>query len=62
LAPATRKRQENLGLVELGPVRTIHCDSFYLDVIEMLRRLNANAAQMAAAENRFAQGGYNWRR
>jgi hypothetical protein len=40
---------------------TLHCDSFYLDVIETLRRLNADAAQVAAAEGRFALGEYNWR-
>jgi hypothetical protein len=40
----------------------LHCDSFYVDVIEMLRRLNADAAQMKAAETRFNQGVYNWRR
>jgi len=41
---------------------TLHCDSFYFDVIEMLRRLNADATQMRAAENRFTQAVYNWRR
>lgn len=41
---------------------TLHCDSFYLDVIEMLRRVCANSVQMKAAEGRFAQGVYNWRR
>jgi hypothetical protein len=41
---------------------TLHCDSFYLDVIDMLRRLTADATQMQAAESRFAQGVFNWRR
>jgi hypothetical protein len=41
---------------------TLHCDSFYLDVIDMLRRLNVDPTQMRAAEARFAQGVHNWRR
>ena len=41
---------------------TLHCDSFYLDVIDMLRRLTGDPTQMNAAESRFAQGIYNWRR
>lgn len=41
---------------------TMHCDTFYFDVIELLRRLTTNSAQMHAAESRFQQGVYNWRR
>lgn len=41
---------------------TLHCDSFYLDVIDMLGRLNTDDVQMRAAENRFVKGAYNWRR
>ena len=41
---------------------TLHCDAFYLDVIEMLRRLNADSVQMTAAENRFSHAVFNWRR
>jgi hypothetical protein len=40
----------------------LYADSFYFDVIELLRRLTADAAQMQAAETRFQQGVYNWRR
>lgn len=40
---------------------TVHCDRFYLDVIDMLRRLTGNPTQMAATESRFSQGIYNWR-
>jgi len=49
------------GVVITGTQWTLHCDSFYLDVIELLRRLNADATQMTATEQRFAQGVYNWR-
>jgi len=50
------------GIV-IEPTRwTLHCDSFYMDVIAMVRGLNADPAQMQAAENRFTQGVYNWRR
>jgi hypothetical protein len=50
------------GIVIDGQKWTMHCDSFYFDVIEMLRRLTADAAQMEAAETRFQHGVYNWRR
>jgi hypothetical protein len=50
------------GIV-IDPTRwTLHCDSFYLDVIDMLRRLNASPTQIRAAEDRFSKGVYNWRR
>lgn len=50
------------GIV-IGPEQwTVHCDSLYIDVICMLRRLNADPVQMQAAETRFSQGVYNWRR
>jgi hypothetical protein len=50
------------GIV-IDPQRwTLNCDCFYLEVIDMLRRLNADATQMQAAETRFAQGVFNWRR
>jgi hypothetical protein len=32
----------------------LNCDGFYMDVVQMLRRLNSNALQMQAAETRFA--------
>ncbi len=41
---------------------TLHCDSFYMDVIDMLRHLNADPTQMQAAEKRFSHRVYNWRR
>ena len=41
---------------------TLHCDSFYLDVIAILRHLNTDSTQMQAAERRFSKGVYNWRR
>lgn len=41
---------------------TLHCDSFYLDVIKLLQRLTADTTQVQAAENRFRQGVFNWRR
>lgn len=44
------------GIVADGERWTVHCDSFYLDVIEMLRRLNANEQQMRAAEDRVQPG------
>jgi hypothetical protein len=48
--------------VVIDPQRwTLNCDSFYLDVIEMLRRLTSDAPQMQAAERRFKQGVFNWR-
>ncbi len=50
------------GIVVNGQQWTLHCDSFYLDVIGLLRRLTADAAQMTAAERRFGQGVFNWRR
>jgi hypothetical protein len=50
------------SIVIEGQKWTMHCDSFYLDVIEMLRRLTAHAAQMQAAERRFEHGVFNWRR
>ena len=60
--PDRRFAFSSRGIV-IEPQRwTLHCDSFYLDVIDMLRRLNADAAQMRAAENRFSQGVFNWRR
>jgi hypothetical protein len=40
---------------------TVCPDAFYIDVINMLRRLTDDAAQMTAAENRFAQNVYIWR-
>ncbi len=45
-----------------GQQWTMYCDSFYFDAIELLRRLASDTAQMQAAENRFQQGVYNWRR
>jgi hypothetical protein len=52
----------NPGIM-IDPQRwTLHCDSFYFDVIAMLRDLNINPAQMQAAESRFTQNVYNWRR
>jgi hypothetical protein len=41
---------------------TIHCDCFYFEVIKMLRALIADVSQAQAAENRFSQGVYNWRK
>ena len=50
------------GIV-IDPQRwTLYCDSFYLDVIDLLRCLTADATQMQAGESRFQQGVYNWRR
>jgi hypothetical protein len=40
----------------------MNCDSFYFDVIELLRRLTTDGTQMQAAEGRFQQGVYNWAR
>lgn len=40
---------------------TLHCDSFYMDVIDIMRRLDADPIQLRAAETRFSQGVYNWR-
>jgi hypothetical protein len=50
------------SVVITGQTWTMNCDSFYFDVIELLRRLAVDAAQMQAAESRFQQGVYNWRR
>ena len=50
------------GIVADGERWTVHCDSFYLDVIEMLGRLSADSDQMRAAEDRFSRDMYNWRR
>lgn len=41
---------------------TIHCDCFYFDVVKLLRGLIADATQAQAAETRFSQGVYNWRK
>jgi hypothetical protein len=57
-----RPFQLSLPGIVIDPGRwTLYCDSFYMDVIELLRRLAADAAQMQAAEGRFCQGVYNWR-
>jgi hypothetical protein len=50
------------GIVTDGQNWTVYCDSFYFDVINLLRRLTDDANQMQAAERRFRQGVYNWRR
>jgi hypothetical protein len=50
------------SFVITGQTWTMNCDSFYFDVIELLRRLTADGAQIQGAENRFQQGVYNWRR
>jgi hypothetical protein len=50
------------GIVINGQNWTLHCDSFYLDVINLLRGLIANVGQMQAAEDRFSKGVFNWRR
>jgi hypothetical protein len=50
------------GIVINGQQWTLHCDSFCLDMINLFRRLTADAAQMQGAEYRFSQGVYNWRR
>ena len=50
------------GIVINGQRWTLHCDGFYLDVVNLLRRLTGSAAQMNAAEQRLAAGVYNWRR
>jgi hypothetical protein len=50
------------GIAVTGVQWTLHCDSFYLDVINLLRRVNADADQMRSAERRFNAGVYNWRR
>src|SRR5262249_41095032 len=60
--PARPNDLPHRGIVINAQGWTLHCDSFYLDVIDMLRRLNADPAQMRAAESRFTQGVYNWRR
>jgi len=49
------------GIVPGAQQWTLHCDSFYLDVINLMRRLMANAAQMRAVEQRLSQSVYNWR-
>jgi hypothetical protein len=59
--PGTPFRLQHPGIVVNGRRWTLHCDSFYLDVIDLLRRLTADATQMAAAEQRFGQGVFNWR-
>ncbi|SRR5258706_11701146 len=48
------------GVVVQSKKWTIHCESFYLDVIDMIRNLHADTAQMQAAESRFHKGDYNW--
>jgi len=50
------------GIVINGPRWTLHCDSFYLDVINLVRRITDSSDQMQSAERRFAAGVYNWRR
>jgi hypothetical protein len=49
------------GIISDGTNWTLHCDSFYLDVINILVRLTENAAEMNAAEQRFKSGVINWR-
>ncbi len=49
------------GITIESEVWTIHCDAFYIDVIEMLRNLTSDVDQMNAAENRFKQRAYVWR-
>jgi hypothetical protein len=49
------------GIVIEGQRWTLHPDNFYIDVINLLRSLTADAAQIQAAESRFQQGVYNWR-
>jgi hypothetical protein len=50
------------GIVVADGKWTLYPEPFYLEVIEMLRRLVANKEQMQAAEDRFKQGKPNWRR
>jgi len=50
------------SIVITGHQWLFHADSFYFDSIELLRRLTSDVAQMQAAERRFQQGVYNWRR
>jgi hypothetical protein len=48
------------GIVIEGQRWELNVDSFYFDVITLLRRLMANTKQMQAAENRFSQSVGNW--
>lgn len=50
------------GIVIESDRWTLHCDSFYFDVIDLLRKLNSDPVQMQGAETRFCNGVYNWRR
>ena len=50
------------GIVVTSSGLTVHCDSFYLDVINLMRRLTSNTQQIEAAERRFTASCHNWRR
>jgi len=57
-----RFRLSHYSIEISGEEWTIHCDCLYFDVITMLQAVVADLTQVQAAENRFTQGVYNWRR